>query len=391
MVSVYSDTAPVEATTTALRFSPSAADRWFRCPGSAWVSAVLRSTSSVYAREGTAAHGVLETALGYPDSSIDDLTGLVGREWHVERHDPDAVHVVDGDMVRHAVESRKTLFDFFGVLSAKPVQKEVVLRYTNRGLVANGRADTLVVDDHMIATVDYKYGAGEIVEAKGHLPTIVYLCSLRQKYGRRPWYYAGILQPRGRGAHPDRIKTWVVSDAELDKLEVLMVAAMDRARMYPVPFVSGDWCKYCPGKGTCPAWAMDAVQALLFRKANATQPNLWLLEHASAIKKYLGQLEKDTIELLRAGGTVPGWTLSREPGNRMWVDDVEQSLIVRAIESGWSKADVIKTKEAPIGITEAEKLGISTDGLTRKREVEKLMKRENARNKESAEDSLKGF
>lgn len=391
MTSVYSDAVPVEATTTALKFSMSATDRWFHCPGSAWLSAVLRSPSSVYAQEGTAGHGVLETALGYPDSPREALERLIGSQWRVERDDPNAVYTVDRDMVEYALASRDAVLDFFGAISDKKISTEKFVEYKNRGLVSRGRMDISLVDDQFLAVVDYKYGQGVIVEAKNNLQLGAYLCAMRQRFGPRPWYYGGILQPRGRGAHPDRIKWWVASEGEIARFETLMVAAMDRARMYPVPYVSGDWCRWCPGKGICPAWAENAIQALLFKKAAPSQPNLWILEYADAIRSYLKQTEADAYALLESGGEVPGWVLSAEPGNRRWSDNAKEGLVVRAIESGWSKNDVVKIEEKIIGIGEAEKLGIDTKGLTEKRETVKLRKRENAKNRISGKDTLKGF
>lgn len=288
-------------------------------------------------------------------------------------------------MFDHAFTARATLINAFGFMTDRTFANhrigiERFVKYDNNGLISRGRMDISVIDDNFLATVDYKYGAGMIVEPIGNLQTGSYLVAMRQEYGPRELYYSGILQPRGRGAHPERIRWWIMNNDQLDKFEANMAAAMDRARLYPVPYHNGDWCKWCPGKELCPAWSMDLMQAMFFSKAKPESANLWALEHSGAILAYLARIVKDTKELLEAGGTVPGWALDRRPGNRKWVEGVTDDLVVRAVETGLAKNDVVKTVEKVIGIVEAEKLGIRTKGLTTKPDTVKLVKSENVKN-----------
>lgn len=378
MGSVYSDDAPAHVDGLEVERRPSSSDRWFRCPGSVWVSAVLPPLpTSVPAEVGTAAHWVFERVGNGSEPKIGTQT-------------PNGIHV-DTYMVSNAVAGVKTLRDTLGYMMGDSctVSYEQGVKYASpEGDVIEGTADVVAYSDDVLAVVDYKYGL-KYVSEKGNTQILIYCLAARRKVGRRGRYYTGILQPRV-GDHPGAIRWDVMTDERLDTFEVNLNAAIARTKMFPANYCTGSHCYFCPGKTVCPAVCSDFISSLVARKKPLNNPysdpiNLWALEHAATLKMLMEKIKTEAEEFIKAGGRIHGFTGKKSFGNRRWKQDVRSALIEGAEKIGLSREAVEKEAEKPIiGIVEAEKLGIDTTEMTDRYLKFKLVKVEEA-------DSLKGF
>ena len=128
--------------------SPSAADRWFTCPGSIVLSKGMPERSSEFAKEGTLAHSVAEAMLnGGVFEATDEMTEQVGV--YVNYVDELANHP---EAILHTEVKVKVSDDLWGTADA------VVWR----------------PDQKTLYVADLKFGAGVGVEVSDNLQLKIY-------------------------------------------------------------------------------------------------------------------------------------------------------------------------------------------------------------------------
>lgn len=224
------------------KFSASASERWFQCPGSVELSEGLPDKSSVWAKEGTHAHEVLEAIMRTTLSGND---GADVEEWLPVIRDAPT------DMVRYGREAAEFIF---GVADRYPgsevlVETRIYLDFIHPEMF--GTFDGAVVD--LFGTLhvfDYKYGAGHFVSPAENLQMIFYGIGLAHRYH---WNFKKIrlwiIQPRVRGY--DGPLFWHLPTREMMKYVDTFRTAVERVEKSP-EFREGQWCHWCRAKSVCP-------------------------------------------------------------------------------------------------------------------------------------------
>ena len=212
-------------------FAPSAADRWMSCPGSFQAEQGLPRLTSLYAEEGTTAHGIFAKALRHDVSPYrliqdQDLARPLHEAWLAARQ------LIAGR--RFLVEQR---------LEPLPGLPDVW-----------GTCDVVVFDRHgwVVMIIDLKFGAGVVVEPEaGQL--LIYALLAAQQFGGSP---AGVtvvvVQPRAlhsAGPVRDHHYTTGALSGFLGQLQAGLMAALRPE----APRVSGLWCRFCAARHSCPA------------------------------------------------------------------------------------------------------------------------------------------
>lgn len=367
MSSVYSDS-PTALLDYAPELRPSASSRWFKCPGSVWLSEVLPPAPSGKAAQwGTDCH---------------EMCRLIMGEHTVTNN--------DREMLECAQKSVDTVRAELSLLMFNPkISTEKKVIWGCEAGEIGGTADIVAYDDRTLAIVDYKFGTGVFVDITDNTQLMIYLVAARLWLGRKFDNYAiGILQPRIPGSENTRWQ--YLTDKELDDFEHLLSAAILRTRQMPPVFSTGDHCRWCVGKGWCPAWQNDVLMAQIAAQQFDGVPdslNRWALDNKDRITKELGHFIETVEAWIQAGVHVPGYAVDTELGRRGWSKEYTDEqlcdkLAEQAAEKGISREDVTRKTEKPITITEAEKLGLDLTKLTKNAEKTKLVK---------VADSLKGF
>lgn len=317
---------------------PSGAERWFACPASVQLSEAfgdrgktineegeLVSESSRYAREGTAAHHVFADAL----MNNKDVFMMYGTEIVVE----DETFVVDREMVMEvgrAVEAARAMIDVHTIMYVEESVK------FNSDARATGSCDLGLfnVKTRHLRVVDFKYGAGETVEAQDNKQMMCYTAGLRQtvegvnpKKPKIDTFDTCIIQPRGQGAmvkvsapmNRDTFVRWEKED---------LARAVRRTKAKKPKFLAGEHCHYCSHQTNCNAMAKFVAPAVsghivdpdllsddklieIYAKSKVIRTFLWKVEEALEFKLRAGQLtEGDGVKLKR--GKAP---------NRKWKDE----------------------------------------------------------------------
>ena len=275
--------------------SASGAHRWLNCPPSARLEADQPDQSSVAAEQGTVAHALAEFKLrralheapGFrPDSRLIDE--------EMERHTDDYVTYV----LEELKEARK---DCVGAR----VLVEQRLDFSHVVPGGFGTGDCAIIAEPKLIVIDFKYGAGVLVEAEGNPQLRLYALGALGAFGDLydiDEVEAVIYQPRR-----DNITTTELTVAELEAWanEVVKPQATLAAEGSG-EFQAGSWCQFCKISATCRARA---------------QANLKLAQHEFAPPAQLSDTEIAEV-------------LSQIPQLKAWAADVEAHALALAVNQG---------------------------------------------------------
>jgi hypothetical protein len=280
---------------------PSGWDTWGNCPGSVPLGADIPNESSRYAREGTAAHQLLEDCLvgGL------DAEDLIGREYEVEGES----FVVDMDMAEAVDAALNYIRD-----TVKPERGDVLMTEASVPLQfmtgeegAEGTSDVLAIVDggKTMIVMDYKHGQGVKVWASERRELIDGSQELPNPNGQMAMYALGrlheigfvydeietvklvILQPR-----MEQIDEFEMPLAELQAFGQQVELAAAKVDMARLAFEQGEdielnptekGCKFCKAKPRCPALRNMTSSALSIVSDAEDFDNLTLPKKASSV------------------------------------------------------------------------------------------------------------
>lgn len=280
-------------------YSPSAAHRYWNCPGSVFtLPGAKTETDSVYAAEGTAAHAHLEAC----------LLGLEEPEAPWARMYLDYVDSLSyPDTIAHT-EERLTI----------PIEP---------GLELYGTADRLHYSPSRkrLDIIDYKHGTGVLVEARDNPQLTLYAAGAVHLYPDAETIFVHVVQPRYE-ALPDKIRSWEVTHGDINRAK----AATAWAARNPSLLAPGSWCKWCPNTPVCPALIWQADQAL--RQHAAGVKNLdadelaeWM-DKLAALKEFQAAVTDETRARLELGAEVGDYVLRTKRKPRALRPGVEDEL-----------------------------------------------------------------
>lgn len=348
------------------KLSPSSAHRWMSCPGSVRMEAPLPDTGSRYAEEGRLAHAVAEFALRNDMSAAEAFNVLY----------KDSGHSVEWDVVEDPPEFCEAIETYLAYIRASFLvhgfehfieQRVDFSPWTAPGQF--GTADFIAVEGSTLHVVDYKHGAGVLVEADENVQAMCYALGALNDFGflfEIDTLKIHIVQPRAKVAG-EAVSTCTITAADLllwaeEDLRPAAEAALDPgAPLHPSPKA----CQFCRAKDSCPALAEvsfataiegfePVVTELRLRDVDTLTPEQLgaIQTRAGMIKDFLAAVEKRVYRDLEQGHEIPGW--KRVPGKkgaRTWVDEdaAERCLLVLADDP-----DTIFKREL-ISPTQAEK------------------------------------
>jgi hypothetical protein len=374
---------------------PSGWDTWGTCPGSVPLGAGIPNNSSRYAREGTAAHQLLEDCLvgGL------DAEDLIGREYEVEGE----IFIVDMEMAEAVDAALNYIHD-----TVKPERGDVLmteaavpLQHLTGEEGAEGTSDVLAIVDggKTMIVMDYKHGTGvkvwaseyldESEAAAGHTPrpngqmamyALGRLHDIGFVYDEIETVKLVILQPRQE--HIDEFEmpiealqafADVVAEAAA-KVELNRQVFAEGNELDLVPSEKG--CKFCKAKHFCPALKAVTSNALAVASEATDFEDLTLPKKASSathigehispeklaevmraaplIEDFIKAVRGEVERRLLAGLEVPGFYLGvGRAGNRRWAD--EEVALKELTKNGRLKMSEATTAKI-ISPTQAEKL-----------------------------------
>lgn len=348
--------------------SASSAHRWINCPGSVRLSAGQPDRSSEYAREGTAAHTLLERALR---KRLPALTWL-DTEIPVPYRENDAELVDHVTVTEEMCEAVQVIIDQVLRLIDHPttqlfIEQKFDLSKLNPPGPMYGTADVVIWAPHHkhLAVLDLKYGKGVAVDATENEQLLYYLLGAVIAIDVMPdTLSATIVQPRAH--HPQGIiRSYPLDFATLKNFKQNLFLAAEKTLAEDAPLVPGDHCRFCKALPICPAQrelAMEVAQTTfdaIDEPRTLPAPELLTDEQISRIlvvedqlTEWLRSVKQYVTNKLERGESVPGWKLVAKRATRRWKGDeadIREDLLKQGLEE-----DAIYTRKM-VSPAQAEK------------------------------------
>jgi hypothetical protein len=346
----------------------SSAHRWMGCPGSVRLAATVQAPSSTYAEEGTAAHMVAERCL----SGGLAAAALIGQELNG--------HIVDADMADHVQVYLDAVRAEVGADDVLLVEQRFSLERLDPPAEMFGTADAVVYKPALrrLVVFDLKYGAGVPVEAAGNPQARYYALGACLALDHLVVSEVEVVIVQPRCTHPaGPVRRETVPAFELLEWSADLLEAAERTLEPDAPLVAGDWCRFCPAAGVCPALSERALTTAQIEFAETPVPSPpdpaslapdeigRLLSAAELVELWIRALRGHACAELEAGRAIPGWKLVPKRATRRWRD--EDAAPARLRDLGLAEDELFARKlRSP---AQVEKLL----GAKRKREIAVLV------------------
>lgn len=353
------------------KYPPSSAERRANCPGSVAASETApHQPSSVWSREGTKAHKVLETAL-VNQLQADAAWAVLAKQKNVEiGGEMYQFEAVPDDAMLDGVQL--TLDHIHEVLPSGIIHAEVRVHFPSA--VTDDAWGTSDVRGYEPSTktlhiIDFKYGV-DFVTAFENRQLAQYGVSAFFSDWARGYEIEKIMMTIAQPRNFDdgsKIRSWEATPSDmfvwLDKLEAEIVASRDPNAKR----CAGKHCKYCPAEINCPekqrfvleTTGMTSVQTMAVARPPAPETldvmRLALILNAKPqIMSWFDNIEKYAHDLARLGIKIPGYKVVEARAKRSWFGDTE--FIVQTLQemTGASLEEIYPRKL--LGITAADTL-----------------------------------
>ena len=321
--------------------SASSSHRWLNCNPSARLELEFEDRESEAAAEGTAAHALCEHKL---------KRALKKRSKKpVSQYDNDEMDAYTDDYVQFVLE---TIAEAKQTCNDPLVMVEQRLDFSCYVPDGFGTGDCIIVADHRMHIIDFKYGQGVLVESEQNPQMMLYALGALRIY--EDLYDIDevaltIFQPRR-----ENISTWVISVAGLKKwAEDVLKLKAELAFAGQGDYCPGPWCTFCRAAVKCRARAEEKLRLAQYEFA---APPLLTDAEIEEILGKIGDLTHWANEIMAyaqeaalQGKEWNGWKVVEGRSVRKYSDE---AAVIRAAQAAGYE-DIYKKSLLPI--TEMEK------------------------------------
>jgi len=323
--------------------SASSSHRWLNCNPSARLEQEFEDRESAAAAEGTAAHALCEHKLR-------KALKMRSKRPTSEYDSDEMEEYTDGYVafvMEALTEAKRNCQDPLVLIE----QKLDFSCYVPDGF---GTGDCIIVADHLLHIIDFKYGMGVLVEAENNPQMMLYALGALRLYDCLygiDTVSMTIYQPRR-----ENVSTWTISVAELmEWTDKVLKPKAELAYKGEGDYIPGSWCTFCKAAVKCRARAEEKLKLVKYEFA---RPPLLTDAEIEDILVMLEDLTKWANEIvayaqeaaINHGKIWSGFKLVESRTNRKYGD--EEAVIAAAKQAGYN--DIFKKSLIPI--TEMEKL-----------------------------------
>ncbi len=304
--------------------SPSRAHRWSKCAGSVKTEQAYVNTSSEAAQIGTNAHEMADYCL----KNNKDTKDYVSEEFTVT------------SQMRYAVQQyldycRSLISQYPKALWYSEAKIGIEAIYSGM----YGTCDFFLMDEESgrIFVVDYKNGAGVVVNIKDNKQLICYgIGAAYKKLKFRPKYKSVttvIVQPNTGG---ETIKTQTYTKAQLEKHRKELNKAAKIAMSEDNTLVAGKHCKWCDHAMSCSVYRQAAKDIIQFNDdgnviavdtLSDDELGKLYFQATDILSDWIKAIYGETFRRLEKGKAIPDLYIVPKRANRSWVDAAEPILV----------------------------------------------------------------
>ena len=302
-----------------------------QCPGSITLAAGADRESSIYADIGTVAHTLAAHCLLHDEDAWEYMGVEVDTEYKIE---------VDKEMA-DAVQVYLNYIRSTPLIG--PDHEFYVEHQFHRPEIHPlfmGIGDYVHIDrdESLLTGIDYKNGAGVVVEARGNVQLRYYAAGILDEldlWNDIERIKMVVVQPNAHHAFGPVRSDEITTDELWEWLEKKLVPAMNRAEKSKAT-KTGSWCTFCPMLGRkCPAlWKdFEEMEKLVTKAAEKGAAALTAKEMARVLdlegnfKKQLKAVQIASLARAEKGTKIPGWKIVKAFGNRVWKDGAEKAAL----------------------------------------------------------------
>lgn len=322
--------------------SPSSSERWFNCTPSAWLCEQFPDLGSVFAAEGTEAHRLCEFLL-HQMLGIPDVDPRPGFQYYTEEMEECCQGYAR--FIRVRIEKWKAA----GQSPEAFIEQRVDLRaYIPESM---GTSDCVIVTDHDIEIIDFKYGMHRVPASS--LQLRIYALGACELFGRLyediHRVHMVIYQPR----------LGSVDEAEMDMDELYRWAEEDlkpraeRAFAGQGEYSVGEWCRNCRARRSCRELAAHQLE---IAKYDFKDPPLLsdeeisdVLSRVDGLVAWAEGVREYALKAALDGRKIAGWKLVEGKSVRKFTDD--KAVAARVEVAGFDPYE-----KKMLGLTALERL-----------------------------------
>lgn len=336
------------------KLSSSASKRWLGCPGSVKLSEHYPNGSSIYADEGTIAHGMAEGMISKDDKLV--------QKYEVEAAKFYGEHPeLNGTFLEMKMILQPYVDYVFEEYAAQVHEDEAAQLMTEERVDLTeyipggfGTSDVVILRQGRLHIIDLKYGKGVAVSAQDNPQLKLYALGTLARFDMLydiDDVVMTIYQPRLDNVSTDTIKA---KDLYAWGEEVIKPGAQ-LALSEDAPVHAGDWCQFCPARYDCKERARDAMELQKYLGQMVLSPEeiAEILGKIDRLVKFAEDIKDSALTKALDGEEIPGWKVVEGRSNRKYVGSEEE--IVRQCEgAGYDQALLYERKL--LTITNMEKL-----------------------------------
>ena len=313
----------------------STAKRVIACPASVKLAQAMPEgrRSSKYADEGTLCHNIMDAVL-MDNRAPEDFIGQTLNE--VE---------VTAELIEAKVLPALAALDEIDPEKRMDFECETVVGFGEALPGVFGSADLIGRIGNRAIVLDWKFGDGVDVPVEEN-PQAMFYAAAAMRTEASKWAFDGateieciIVQPTAYKP----VKRWVTGPSRIRAFERELFAAV-KAAMGPKPaLVSGDHCRWCPAKPTCPLLTGAVDRALQTQMAALDAPMIGqMLAKADLLEDWIKDIRGLAFDMMKAGVAVPGYKLVPKRATRQWVDPAKAQAALEGI--GLDVSELTETK-----------------------------------------------
>lgn len=336
------------------KLSSSASKRWLGCPGSVKLSEHYPNGSSIYADEGTIAHGVAEGMINKDDKLVQKYE-VEAAKFYGEHPELNGtfleMKMILQPYVDYVFEEYAEQVHEDGAAQLMTEERVDLTEYIPGGF---GTSDVVILRQGRLHIIDLKYGKGVSVSAEDNPQLKLYALGTLARFDMLydiEDVVMTIYQPRLDNVSTDTIKA---KDLYAWGEEVIKPGAR-LALSEDAPVHAGDWCQFCPARYDCKERARDAMELQKYLGQMVLSPEeiAEILGKIDRLTKFAEDIKDSALTKALDGEEIPGWKVVEGRSIRKYVGSEEE--IVRQCEgAGYDQALLYERKL--LTITNMEKL-----------------------------------
>ena len=336
------------------KLSSSASKRWLGCPGSVKLSEHYPNGSSIYADEGTIAHGMAEGMISKNDKLVQKYE-VEAAKFYGEHPELNGtfleMKMILQPYVDYVFEEYAAQVHEDGAAQLMTEERVDLTEYIPGGF---GTSDVVILRQGRLHIIDLTYGKGVYVSAEDNPQLKLYALGTLARFDMLydiEDVVMTIYQPRLDNVSTDTIKA---KDLYAWGEEVIKPGAQ-LALSEDAPVHAGDWCQFCPARYDCKERARDAMELQKYLGQMVLSPEeiAEILGKIDRLTKFAEDIKDSALTKALDGEEIPGWKVVEGRSIRKYVGSEEE--IVRQCEgAGYDQALLYERKL--LTITNMEKL-----------------------------------